>query len=151
MQQLQSHIVETSIDIKQPIAAVWRAVTEAEALSQWYSPGSPWEITESEEGAKALFHHSPSKYHNGTEVNTLEAHITAYERPSRFALRWDYAGANDVPVITTFRLRERDAGTTVTMSESGYEDAEQAEPVKQGYSMSLANLKAYLEGRPLPY
>ncbi|SFE79362.1 Uncharacterized conserved protein YndB, AHSA1/START domain [Paenibacillus catalpae] len=151
LQQLKSYVVEVSTDLEQPIAAVWRAITEAEALSQWYSPGSPWEITALREGATALFHHSPSKYHAGTEVTTLQALITAYEPPERFALRWDYTGVNDVPVTTTFRLHEHKGRTTVTMSESGYENAEQAEPVKRGYTMSLANLKAYLEGKPLPY
>ncbi|CAM3583695.1 SRPBCC family protein [Paenibacillus lupini] len=151
LQQLQSLIVECSIDIDRPIDAVWQAVTEAEALSQWYSPGSPWEITEHKEGASALFHHSPGKYHSGTEVTTLRAEITAFEPPHRFALRWDYTGANDVPVTTTFRLHESNGGTQVTMAESGYENAEQAEPVKQGYTMSLENLKAHLEGNRLPH
>nr|WP_284241208.1 SRPBCC domain-containing protein [Paenibacillus glycanilyticus] len=133
------------------MAAVWKAVTEAEALSKWYSPGSPWEIAECKEGATVLFHHSPNPYHSGTEVTTLPAIITACEPPYRFALQWDYAGANDIPVTTTFRLEACEGGTNITMSESGYENAEQAEPVSKGYSMSLANLKAYLAGKPLPY
>lgn len=142
--------VVRSIWINSSRERVWRAVTEAEQLSRWYAPGSPWEILDLEEGATVYFHHSPNSYHTGTEVVTMRATIVTVERPHRFAVRWEL----EVPepaMITTFILTEEDGGTRVTLTETGYETPEQARPTEEGYAMSLENLKAHLDGRSLPY
>jgi hypothetical protein len=55
------------------------------------------------------------------------------------------------PIVTTFLLEEENGGTSLILSESGYESREQAKPTEEGYAMSLKNLKAHLEGRELPY
>ncbi|WP_169087872.1 SRPBCC domain-containing protein [Paenibacillus sp. PL91] len=142
--------VECPILVNASREQVWLAVTEAEQLSVWYAPGSPWDIPKLEAGAAIYFHHSPNSYHAGTEVITLQATIEAIDPKRRFALRWelDFVGE---PMVTTFLLEEEDGGTRLVLTESGYESREQARPTEEGYTMSLKNLKAHLEGRELPY
>lgn len=142
--------VVRSIWIKSSLERVWSAVTEAEQLSLWYSPGSPWEIPKLEVGAIAYFHHSPNVYHSGTEVVTMQATIETIEPQRRFALRWDL-GEVDTVMITSFILAEEADGIRVTITETGYETREQAKPTEDGYAKSLENLQAHLDGRSLPY
>lgn len=129
---------------------VWAAVTEAEQLSRWYSPGSPWEIPSLKAGAVVLFHHSPNRYHSGMEVVTLRATIETVDPLHRFAVRWEYE-ESDVDMLTTFILTEENGGTKVTITETGYETQQQLKQTEEGYGMSLENLKAHMEGRELPY
>lgn len=129
---------------------VWQAVTEGEQLSCWYSPGSPWEITELKAGETVYFHHSPNKYHDSSEVVTMRAVIETVDPQRIFALRWDL-GASDPAMVTTFIVKAENDGTQATITETGYESEEQAKQTKEGYAMSLENLKAFIEGTKLPY
>lgn len=142
--------VVRSIWIKDPLERVWKAVTEAEQLSLWYSPGSPWEIPLLQVGEPVFFHHSPNSYHAGTEIVTLRAVIETIESLQRFAVRWD-SETSGISTVTTFILTEEKGGTIVTLTESGYETKQQVEQVEEGYGMSLENLKAHLDGESLPY
>ncbi|TDQ36612.1 SRPBCC domain-containing protein [Aureibacillus halotolerans] len=126
---------------------VWQAVTDENMLSQWYSPGSPWEIPELKVGEPAFFHHSPNAYHEGTEVVTMEATIDALDLLSRFSLRW----VDEPTTVTSFILKEEDGGTLVTLTETGYDTEEDAKLTEEGYQLSLENLQAFVDGRSLPH
>lgn len=147
---MESLTVVRSIWIRAEREQVWRAVTEAEQLSLWFAPGSPWEIPSLQAGAEVLFHHSPNRYHSGAEVVTLRATIEAVDPPHRFSLRWE-PETSGITMVTTFLLAEENGGTRVTITESGYETRSAVERTEQGYGMSLENLQALLEGRRLPY
>jgi hypothetical protein len=60
-------------------------------------------------------------------------------------------------LVTSFLLQEENGGTRATISESGYEllpdDVRQQwmDATGGGYTMSMENLRAYVEGRSLPY
>jgi uncharacterized protein YndB with AHSA1/START domain len=142
--------VECSIWVDASKERAWGAVTEGEQLTKWYSPGSPWDVPDLQEGAAVYFHHSPNEYHTGADVVTLKAVIVAAEPLKRFALRWEFESEGPA-MITSFLLEEENGGTTVTITETGYETEEQAMPTQEGYTMSLMNLKAHLEGNSLPY
>lgn len=148
--EISEVIVECSIWVDASKERAWAAVTEAEQLTEWYSPGSPWDVPELREGAAAYFHHSPNEYHEGAEVVTLKATIVSALPLKQFALRWEFESEGPA-MITSFLLDEENGGTTVTITETGYETEEQAVPTQEGYTMSLMNLKAHLEGRSLPY
>lgn len=139
--------VVRTIWINAPEERVWQAVTNAEQLSRWYAPGSPWEIPELKEGATLYFHHSPNEHHSGTEVVTMAATIETLDPPRRFAMRW----VDEPTMLTSFILASENGGTRVTISETGYETKEQAFQTEEGYAMSLENLQAHIEGRSLPH
>lgn len=142
--------VERSIWINTSLERAWRAVTDAEQLTQWYATHYAWEIPSLEVGSKIKFHNSD------TEI--LHATIEVLDPPREFSVRWEpNTEYPDVSLVTSFRLADEDGGTRVTIHESGYENVPADERVQWleatggGYAMSVENLKALLEGQPLPY
>ncbi|GBG11069.1 hypothetical protein PAT3040_05850 [Paenibacillus agaridevorans] len=142
--------VECSVWVEAGPDRAWRAVTKDEELSLWYSPGSPWDIPQLEAGAELWFHHTPNDYHNGSEVVSLKAVIEKIEERSEFSVRWEFNGELS-DMVTSFLVKEEKGGSTVTIRETGYEDEAAAAQTEEGYTMSLANLYAYLSGSELPY
>ena len=100
------------------------------------------------------------KFFHKDEANTdiLNATIVVLDPPREFTLRWEPDQTYpEVTLVTSFRLAVEQNGTRVTIHESGYE--KMPEDVRQqwmdatglGYTGSVENLKALLEGTPLPH
>jgi len=144
--------VERSIWIATPRERAWRAVTEVEQLNRWYATYYHWDIPALQAGATVKFYNKDD--HTDMQIATIEV----VDPPRQFSLRWqpdrEYPA---MTLVTTFMLEEEKDGTRVTILESGYESMpEEArrqwlDSVGQGYSMSMENLKAHLEGRRLPF
>jgi uncharacterized protein YndB with AHSA1/START domain len=138
---MEKLFVERSIWIAAPRERTWQAVTEAEQLTVWFAPGCNWEIPVLEVGQPAKFYNTP----DDIALHTIEA----LEPPRYFALSWE---ENGKPMLTTFTLEEEKEGTRVTVNESGFEQLPdeiretRMEQTAAGYTESLENLKAYLEG-----
>lgn len=144
--------VERSIWINASRTRAWRAVTEPEHLNQWYATYYHWEIPALQVGTTVRF------YNKDDNADHQIARIEVVDPPRKFTLRWEpdprYPA---MTLITTFMLEEENGGTRVTISESGYEalpdDVRQTwfDATAGGYTMSMENLKAYLEGRKVPH
>ena len=71
-------------------------------------------------------------------------------------LRWDPV-EQGVVLVTTFLLEEENGGTWATITETGYESLPEdqrqqwVDSITSGYTMSMENLKAHVEGRPIPH
>jgi uncharacterized protein YndB with AHSA1/START domain len=139
---MEQVIVERTLWISAPRDRVWQAITDPLQLEQWYAPGCKWEIASLKKGAEVRFFN--------TETDIQTATIESIEPPERLTLRWrvDLSAS----LLNTFTLEERDSGTQVTITQSGYEtlsaedrqmwiDADQS-----AYTSIVENLKAYLEG-----
>ena len=61
---------KSSILIDGEKETVWNAITDEDKLSQWYAPGSPWEIPNLNVGEKVTFTLMPSVHNNLTEKLT---------------------------------------------------------------------------------
>lgn len=134
--------VERSIWISAPRERVWRAITEAEQIRQWWG-GDHWEIAALQVGATVAF---------GDPDDLMFATIAVVDPPREFSLRWPpQSQYHSIEMITTFRLEEENGGTRVTVTESGFEalpgDVRQqrVDSTAQGYETVLAGLKAYVE------
>ena len=144
--------VERSIWIDAPPQKAWCAVTEVAQLDQWYATSYRWDIPSLEVGATVKF------YNRANTDDYQIATIEVVDSPRQFSIRWrpqpQYPG---VSLLTTFLLAEENAGTRVTIHESGYESVPDGERQQwldatgSGYTMSMENLKAHLEGRSIPY
>lgn len=143
--------VERSIWIAAPRERVWRAVTDSEQLSQWYAPGSTWEIPVLKVGGIGKFYNTP----DDIVVHIIEV----VDPPCQFTLRWkeSHPPHPAVTMFTTFLLEEEKGGTRVTIHEEGFEQLpddvrrKRVDQTAEGYRMSMENLKAYVEGRSLPF
>ncbi|QNG61884.1 SRPBCC domain-containing protein [Bacillus sp. PAMC26568] len=112
---------------------VWKAVTDEDKLSQWYAPGSPWDIPNLKVGEKIIFTLMPSAHNNLKEKRpmflTIEK-VSTYEEFSFYA--------DTQQILISILLEEVANGTKVTMNMGGFD-------------ASLENLKALVEGKEIPY
>jgi uncharacterized protein YndB with AHSA1/START domain len=146
--------VECSIWIAAPRERVWRAVTEPAQLDLWYANCCGWEIPALRTGATVTFYNADT----GANEDSLRATIEVLNPPRQFTLRWEPdATYPTMTLITTFLLEEQHGGTRVTIHETGYEALpddlrrQWLDQMREGYTMSVENLQALLEGRSIPY
>lgn len=125
--------VNSSIVIDGERKAVWSALTDEQKLTQWYAPGSPWEIPNLKAGASMTFTLMPNVYNQLTEKLPMSLTITKVVPCQEFSFILDAQ-----QLLIAFVIEEEDGGTQVTANMAGYDE-------------SLANLKALVEGRELPY
>ena len=143
-------VLEHKIWIAAPRERVWHAVTETKQIKQWWGADGYAEITELTPGAAIRFK---------TGDGPIFATVRRVEPQQEFAYEWPpHPRYFSVPFVTRYILDEEDGGTRVTFSETGFEawpDDEvcraRFERISGEFRMVLENLKAYLEGRSLPF
>lgn len=146
-QQPAALAVERSIWIRAPRARVWRAITDAAELERWFSPGTPWVSTGQEVGDR-VFVRDPA---TGAEMYTQV--IEQLDPPGHLVTRsLPEPGA---PVsTTTYLLAEESGGTRLTLTYAIYDLAAsrwaELEQHAFGFGLMLLNIKAHIEGTPLP-
>lgn len=125
--------IKSSVWIDGNKETVWKAVTDEDKLSQWYAPGSPWDIPNLKVGEKIIFTLMPSAHNNLKEKRpmflTIEK-VSTYEEFSFYA--------DTQQILISILLEEVANGTKVTMNMGGFD-------------ASLENLKALVEGKEIPY
>ena len=80
---------KSSILIDGDIVTVWNAITDEGKLSQWYVPGSPWEIPNLIVGEKVTFTLMPSVHNNLTEKLPMKLTIENVNPYQEFSLYLD--------------------------------------------------------------
>ncbi len=124
--------MSSSIWIQAAIENVWQAITEEQSLSQWYAPGSTWDIPKLAEGEMMTFTLMPNDHNQLADPLPMQLTIQQVQKHEIFSFYLE------VPeTVIAMSLAEQDNGTTVSFN-------------MQGYDASLANLKALLEGEDLP-
>ncbi|GAB2572759.1 SRPBCC family protein [Gracilibacillus alcaliphilus] len=119
---------ESTIVINSDIQKVWHAVTNEKELTQWYAPGSPWEIPKLQMGETMYFTLMPSGHNHLEEPLRMSLTIVDIIPNQLFSFQMD---ADET--LISFELVPENNGTKVIINMEGYE-------------MSLANLKALVEG-----
>lgn len=110
---------------------VWNAIINEDKLSQWYAPGSPWEIPSLNVGEKITFTLIPSVHNNLTEKLPMTLTIENVVTYQEFAFRLD-----SQQILISITLKDESNGTRVTMN-------------SEGFAASLENLKALVEGNKI--
>lgn len=142
--------LEHNVWIAVPRERAWHAITESEQIKQWWGADGYAEITELRTGANIQF---------STADGPILATIRLVDLPHEFVYEWPpHPRYFSVPFVTRYILEEENGGTRVTFSESGFDawpDDEvrraRFERISGEFRMVLENLKAYLEGRSLPF
>jgi uncharacterized protein YndB with AHSA1/START domain len=146
----ETFAVERSIWIAAPRERVWHAITDPAQIEQWFSPGTSWRLSALEVGGK-LFVANPE---TGAEMYTQA--IELVDPPHRLVLRSVPQPPATVEV-TVYTLQEEHGGTRLIITHSGYELVPEEmrgstmERNAFGFGMMLANVKAHIEGKSLPY
>ena len=145
---MQNRTVERSIWIAAPRERVWPAITGPEHLERWYAAGCPWIIPALKAGALVKFFNA--------YMDVQQATIKTVDPERRLTLLWQPTPP-DPSLVNTYTLEEEDGGTRVTVTQAGYEslpcDLREQWITEDGevYTAVMENLKAYLEGRRLPF
>src|SRR5579871_5272743 len=113
--------IEKQIELKAPVARVWRALTDHEQFGAWFGAKMerPFVVGEKARGRIT---------YPGYEHLMFEAQVTRMEPESVFAFTWhpyaidpkiDYSG--ETPTLVEFRLQKTADGTLLRVTESGFE------------------------------
>lgn len=146
----QTFAVERSIWIAAPREKVWGAITDPTKIEKWFSPGTAWRLSALEVGGR-LFVPNPE---TGAEMYTQV--IERVDPPHHFVIR-SVPEPTGTAEVTAHTLQEENGGTRLTITNSGYELAPEEvrwnamEQNAVGFGMMLENVRAYIEGKRLPY
>ncbi|MBC2884867.1 SRPBCC family protein [Ochrobactrum sp. CM-21-5] len=143
--------IEKTVDIRAGIDRVWRALTDHEEFGTWFQVKIDGPFIA---GTRSIGRMT----YPGFEHEPWESFIKEMKAPHYFAFTWHpYAVDRDTdyskepPTLVEFRLEPIDAGTRLTVIESGF-DALPAErrPLalrmnEGGWEEQVGNIKAYVE------
>eukprot|EP00130_Batrachochytrium_dendrobatidis_P008504 XP_006683379.1 hypothetical protein BATDEDRAFT_93144 [Batrachochytrium dendrobatidis JAM81] len=121
------------IIINGDIETVWDAITDEKKLKEWYAPGSPWEIPNLKVGEQAKFTLMPSVHNNLSDPYSMTMTIRTVTPYEEFSIYLD-----EQQMLLSFALHSERNGVSVTINSAGFNE-------------SLANLKALVEGKEIPY
>lgn len=142
--------IEKRIELKASRERVWRALSDHREFGAWFACAleGPFEVGKPVKGRIT---------HPGYEHLTFEWIVDRMDAPSVFAYRWhpyavdpevDYSGEKMTSVV--FRLEEKDGGTLLTVTESGFDElpaARRAEAFRMnegGWAQQMKNIEAHL-------
>lgn len=133
---------ERSLVIAAEQDRVWRAITEAAQISQWFDGSMQWEFVAAA-GETMTFRY------NGDIIGY--GRVVTVEPQQQFAFRWTPEPGIPIESLVTFGLEAVNDGTLVTISEEGFEAL--PEDVRQrrydmngeGWGITLKHLTDYLQ------
>ena len=135
--------IERTVDIAQPPAKVWAALTTAEGLSAWFGQEASIDLRPGGYGRM--------KWDSG---HSAEMRVERVEEPTVFGFTWHIFGLpEDDPRRTyvEFTLEPAGAGTRLTVVESGFaqltDDAHRSayDGNTKGWASELGELVEYLD------
>jgi uncharacterized protein YndB with AHSA1/START domain len=132
--------IRRSVWINAPQQRVWDAVTKADQIARWFAPDADF----SQDGDKITM--------KVGDMFVAVAKIEVNDPPRQITTR----SLPDMLTTTTYLLEEENGGTRFTVIEAGLESLDEEarrqrlDQNGKGWEMALGNLKAYLDGKPLP-
>lgn len=127
--------IQHSIWIDAPVKRVWRAITDGNQIERWYTPGTPWLLSDFEVGGR-LYVEDPA---TGAPLYTQI--IEVLEPPYRLVQR----SADEPASRAHYTLAEDAGGTRLTLVCAG-DDV--GAGTTGGFLLALGNLKAVIENAP---
>ena len=146
--------VEKRIEVKAPVARVWRALTDYREFGEWFRVkiDGPFVAGEISRGHIT---------HPGYEHLKWEAVVTAMEPERLFSFTWhpyaidpkvDYSA--EPQTLVEFRLEKTSEGTRLTVTESGFDRipaerrAEAFRMNEGGWAQQVKNIERHVSEKP---
>lgn len=136
----ENHAVHQQITVQSPAEEVYRALTEAEKLEQWF----PSQVkSDPRQGGSYRF---DFQYPEEGKGGTQEGKYLDLEPGQKVSYTWN-AGGNETQVV--FTLTARGGETEVDLQHTGFGSGPEAEEVRDMHgdvwNAYMTNLKSYLE------
>ena len=146
--------VEKRIELKAPVARVWRALTDYREFGEWFRVklDGPFVAGETSRGHIT---------HPGYEHVKWEAVVQKMESERLFSFTWhpyaidpkiDYS--KETPTLVEFRLEKTASGTLLTVTESGFDKIpagrrdEALRKNEGGWAAQMKNVESYVAQNP---
>jgi uncharacterized protein YndB with AHSA1/START domain len=143
--------IEKQVELKAPVARVWRALTDHEQFGAWFGATveRPFAVGQTARGKVT---------YPGYEHLTWEAQVTRMEPESVFAFTWhpyaldpktDYSA--ETPTLVEFHLQRIPSGTLLRVTETGFENMpagrrdEAFRMNEQGWAEQMQSIAQYLD------
>jgi uncharacterized protein YndB with AHSA1/START domain len=146
--------IEKRIDLKAPVARVWRALTDYREFGEWFrvkidGPFAPGEVSRGH------------ITHPGYEHLQWEAVVKAMEPERLFSFTWhpyavdpkvDYS--EEPQTLVEFRLEKTASGTLLTVTESGFDKIpagrrpEAFRMNENGWAQQMKNIERHVSEKP---
>jgi uncharacterized protein YndB with AHSA1/START domain len=143
--------IEKQIELKAPVARVWRALTDFREFGSWFRVklDAPFEVGKIARGRVT---------YPGYEHIAWEATVVSMEPERLFSFTWhpfavdpqvDYS--KETPTLVEFRLEKIPAGTLLRLTESGFGKipphrfADALRMNELGWSEQMKNIERYVE------
>ena len=147
---MQENKIERRIELKAPVARVWQALTDYKQFGEWFRVKieGPFVVGEKSRGHILV---------PGYEHLKWQATVQKMEPESLFSYTWhpypsdpnvDYT--KETPTLVEFRLQKSATGTTLVVTESGFEKvpanrrAEAFRMNSQGWTGQIKNIERYV-------
>jgi uncharacterized protein YndB with AHSA1/START domain len=146
--------IEKQIELKAPVARVWRALTDFREFGEWFRVAVEGPFVASETARGRILH-------PGYENLNWEAVIQKMEPERLFSFTWhpyavepgtDYS--SETPTLVEFRLEPTATGTRLTVTESGFEHVPAHRRDKAfrmndgGWAQQMTNIESYVVQKP---
>lgn len=144
--------IEKELELKSPVARVWRALTDHEEFGEWFRVklDGPFVMGGVSTGQIT---------YPGYEHMKWEATVEAMEPERLFSLRWcPYGGdpdvdySNEPTTLVEFRLEAKSVGTHLVISESGFnalpDDERRVDALRSntsGWNEQVKNIAAHVQ------
>lgn len=136
----QTNAIAFELDLKHPPAKVWRALTDPVLLSEWLLPVTGLKL---ELGTAFTFKTDPFPGWDGTvNCRVLEAEVE-----KRLSYAWVVGESMELDTVVTFTLTPTDAGTRLTVVQSGFKPTQKPNfgGAKYGWKMMGGKLVDLLD------
>lgn len=146
--------IEKRIELKAPVARVWRALTDHREFGEWFGVALEGPFVPGQDSRGRITH-------PGYEHLKMELVVQKMEPERLFSFTWhpyaidpntDYSA--ETPTLVEFRLEKTAAGTLLTVTESGFESIpphRRAEAFRMndgGWAQQVKNIESHVTQKP---
>ena len=132
-------VIERTVELKAPPERVWRAITDPGELARWFPDEAEFTAEPGALGRLAWADHGAARV-RVEEVDAPRSLIWSWESPDGRPLE-EYSTR-----VEWTLTRRPDGGTTLTVRESGFDNAKHVEMNTQGWTHELEELVEFLAG-----
>ena len=152
MNQADQDRIEKVVDLAAPVSRVWRALTNHEEFGQWFRVrlDGPFRVGATTTGHITYPGHEHMKWESVTERMEHERMFAFSWPPS--AIDPETAYGDDAKVVVEFRLQPSEAGTRLTITETGFRQFPESKRLEvlrsnqQGWDTQAKNVAAHVAG-----